>query len=78
VFGVNGRAHEPNPLHADDVALAVIVPSDAACAIEQRGWAYRWTREPEGRILMRASHGAVHRPQEIEALAVAAYTWATA
>ena len=67
-----------DPLHADQVALAVIVPNDASYEIAQRGWAYRWTPEPADHILMRASHGAVQRPHEIEALALAAYTWAMA
>jgi hypothetical protein len=68
----------PDPLHADDAAFAVVVPNGAAYAIEDRGWAYRWTPEPAGHILMRASHRVVHRPEEVEALALAAYGLAMA
>jgi hypothetical protein len=65
------------PLDVDDVSLAVIVPDDAADAIEDAGWAYRWVPMPAGHILMRADGGA-HRPQVIEALAITAYSCAMA
>jgi hypothetical protein len=67
-----------NPLYAVDAALAVIVPNDAAEAIEQRGWAYRWTPMPAGHILMMARPGVANRPQEIEALAITAYSFSMA
>ena len=66
------------PMDADDVALAVIIPDEAADAIEDAGWAYRWSPMPAMHVLMRAADGAAQRPQVIEALALAAYNFAMA
>jgi hypothetical protein len=66
------------PSEADAVALAVIIPDEAADAIEDAGWAYRWAPMRAGHVLMRASDASAHRPHEIEALAIAAYSCAMA
>ena len=63
-------------LRPSSVDVAVIVPHEAARAIEEAGWARAVTPMPGWRVLMRASAEAMTAPHRVEALALSAYCWA--
>jgi hypothetical protein len=64
--------------HLGVADIAVIVPDDAAAAIEAVGWASRWAQLPANHFLMVANDEAAREHREIEALAIAAYSYAMA
>ncbi len=66
------------PSEVDAVGLAVIIPDDAADAIVEAGWAYRWAPISAGHVLMRASDESAIRPKGPNCFAIAAYSYAMA
>jgi hypothetical protein len=70
---VTGLQH---PSREDRIAVAVIVPIEAAEAIENTGWGKRLDRMPAGHVLVAATPELVSGRQEVEALALTAYTCA--
>jgi hypothetical protein len=85
--GVRSFAVDCTPLHRQRMwmvtglcerGIAVIVPDEAACAIEDRGWARILSPMPAEHVLMVASDVTAANPRTLEALVLAAYGCAMA
>src|SRR3954447_19717920 len=67
-------------LHRDidpsGLGLAVIVPADAADEIEELGWGRAVAPMPAGQVLVAVDGGEVARRENVEALALTAYSYA--
>jgi hypothetical protein len=67
-------------LHRDidpsGLGLAVMVPVDAADEIEELGWGRAVTPMPGGQSLVAVNGGEVARRENVEALALSAYSYA--
>ena len=59
-----------------NAGIAVILPLEAADAVEVAGWGRRAATLPARHVLLAACDDAALRPREVEALALSAYTYA--